>query len=175
MYSTNQTQKLKHKRFDDGLPLIKVKGINGRRWAWKSKRSPTSYCCGGFESPTTTSNSSSSRRRSKGGHGCGDFHRLSWTVSSTVHMALTVLLAGHHVPRAPPFLAVCPPATPWLWIHGTSSPIPRLKHWHNNMFISSSSGSAQFKYFNAIAKNNTLLTLIESNKLYRILGVCTVH
>ena len=33
VYSTNQIQKLKHTRFDDGLPLIKVKQINGRRWA----------------------------------------------------------------------------------------------------------------------------------------------
>jgi hypothetical protein len=37
---------------------------------------------------------------------------------------LAVFLASHYVPRAPPFLAVGPPATPGLQVHGSTSPVP---------------------------------------------------
>lgn len=124
-----------HKKTRKFLPLTEVKEINGRGWSWKSKMGPTSHGCqgrssseiGSFESPTTTTGCSS-----RGGDGCGDFHRLSWTVSATVHMAFAVLLSGHHVPRAPPFLAVGPPAPPWLWVQGSTSPVPWLQHWYNS-------------------------------------------
>lgn len=106
------------------LPFIKVKeikrgfhrGSDQRRWrsgGWSTERSTTN-------TGTTTGTS-----------WCGKFHRLSWTVFSTVHVAFTVLLSGHHIPRAPPLFAVCPPATARLRIHGSSSPIPWLQHWCN--------------------------------------------
>lgn len=45
------------------------------------------------------------------------FHRLSWTVAATVHMALTVLGVWVCFLGAPPFFSISPPTSPWLWVH----------------------------------------------------------
>ena len=45
------------------------------------------------------------------------FHRLSWTVAATVHVALTVLGVWVGIFGAPPLLAVGPPASTWFRIH----------------------------------------------------------
>lgn len=133
------------------LPLVEVKKINGRRRAWKSKKRSTGWSwqvrdsisisngngvVGGSvkSAPTTITtitnrSTTTSTTSNRGGGGCGgDFHRLSWTVSAAVHVALAVLLTSHHVPWAPPFLTICPPAPSWLRIHGCSSPVTRLEH-----------------------------------------------
>lgn len=122
------------------LPLVEPEQINGRGWPRKSKMGPTrrptsqgrrnsnKWAGGSSKSPSSSSATGS-------GGGCGDFHRLSWTVSSTVHVTLAVLLTSHYVSGAPPFFAICPPAPGRLRIHGPSSPVPGLQHWHTRCWM----------------------------------------
>lgn len=51
-----------------------------------------------------------------------NFHRLSWTGTPSVQVALTVLMVRRHISGASPFLPICSLAPPWLWICATWQP-----------------------------------------------------
>lgn len=48
---------------------------------------------------------------------CLWFHRLSWTVAATVHVALTVFGVRVCFLRASPFFSIGPPTSSWLRVH----------------------------------------------------------
>jgi len=54
-----------------------------------------------------------------GGGACcwRNFHRLSWTVSASVHVSFTVLGVWICFLWASPFLAICSSAPSWLWVY----------------------------------------------------------
>lgn len=137
---TDRPKRWKKKQFFL-LPLTKVKKFRWRRVgrARKEERSSLTYH---FLTTTTTK----SKRRcccccgSCGGcccgsHGCGggidgggSFHRLSWTVAATVHVALAILVASEDVSWTSPLLTIRSPASPWLRIHRRSSQIPCFQY-----------------------------------------------
>ena len=47
----------------------------------------------------------------------GSFHMLSWTLTASVHVPLTVLLIRDCFFATPPFLPIRSSTSPWLWIH----------------------------------------------------------
>ena len=85
----------------------------------------------GTERTTTTATISSGGRCGGAGVNCGSFHRLSWTVTATVHVALAVFLPGDHISWTTPFFAVGSPTPAGLRIHGGSAPVTCLQHWMN--------------------------------------------
>ena len=46
-----------------------------------------------------------------------NFHRLSWTISASVHVSLTVLGIWVCFLWAPPLLPICSSAPSWLWVY----------------------------------------------------------
>lgn len=44
------------------------------------------------------------------------FHRLSWTISASVHVSLTIFGVRERLLWASPFLPICSSAPPWLWV-----------------------------------------------------------
>ena len=101
-------------------------------------------CCGGCWSGSNGSWGSGIDGRS--------FHRLSWTVAATVHVALAILVAREDVPWTSPLLTIRPPASPWLRIH---RPLPHIPYVFFQ-FISKISIKKQrsYKLYNSQSNSN---------------------
>jgi hypothetical protein len=83
-------------------------------------RTTKGICCGKIlEVSSSAAATSDSQRCHSGWRLCHSwwFHRLSWTVAATVHVALTVLGVWVCFLRAPPFFSISPPTSSWLRVH----------------------------------------------------------
>jgi hypothetical protein len=83
-------------------------------------RTTKGICCGKvLVVSSSAAATSDSQRCHSGWRLCHSwwFHRLSWTVAATVHVALTVLGVWVCFLRAPPFFSISPPTSSWLRVH----------------------------------------------------------
>lgn len=67
------------------------------------------------------------------------FHKLSWTLTASLHVPLTVLFLWNNFLATPPFLPICSSTSPSLWIRiHAHSMVPRQgarpKNWGQRTF-----------------------------------------